>query len=109
MTVRGSERTFNLIVVHCVVEYERTNDGANQTMMGLFSGLYQWKVLNMPSHFVLGVIQDDKDFFQVVAAAWRNGHINVYKIGGYILTSPIYAVRLCLVFRRVKKTRRELL
>ncbi|KAG8687462.1 hypothetical protein FRC11_007178 [Ceratobasidium sp. 423] len=98
----GKEDHAQLIIIHCVVEYKTTENGANQAMMGLVSGLYQKKALHMTHQFVFGVFQYATNSFQVVAAAWRGGNIQVYKVGKYSLVSPMHAVQLYLILRGIK-------
>ncbi|KAG8734129.1 hypothetical protein FRC11_011392 [Ceratobasidium sp. 423] len=103
----GTGQHKKLIVVHCVVEYKRTDSGANQVMMGLVSGLYQRRGLKMRNHFVFGVFQDNTDHLQVVAAAWRNDEIKVYSIGEYTLIDAITTVQFYLVIRGIKQLAHE--
>ncbi|CAE6430259.1 unnamed protein product [Rhizoctonia solani] len=79
----GTGEHRDLIVVHSVVGYKRTDSGANQTLMGLVSGLYQRRGLNMPNHFVFD------------------------KVGGYTMKDAITTVQFYLVIRGIKQFAHE--
>ncbi|KAJ1300536.1 hypothetical protein OPQ81_002192 [Rhizoctonia solani] len=100
----GAWTSVDMLVVHCIVDYDPTSGGANQGMMGLVSGLYQRKVLNQRDHFVFGVFQDNRSFVKVTAAIWRKDdpEIQVYLIGEYSLRCSIAIVQLYLVLRGIK-------
>ncbi|CAE6376300.1 unnamed protein product [Rhizoctonia solani] len=93
----------NLYVVHCVAEFKREEDGSNQGMMGMVSGLYQRAVLQMPGQFVFGVLHSEKVLFKVVAGIWQGDKIRLYEIGSYNLVDPIAALRFYLVVRGIQR------
>ncbi|CAE6482904.1 unnamed protein product [Rhizoctonia solani] len=96
-------RRVNLEVIHCITKFKRDGSGKNQALMGIVSGLYQKKVLNMAHQLVFGIFQHQKDFLQVVAGAWRDNRIHVYNVGSYSLSNPLHTVRLYLVLRGIRK------
>ncbi|CAE6531138.1 unnamed protein product [Rhizoctonia solani] len=87
LTAYGKEIHERLVIIHCLVGYKLWS--ANQVMMDLVSGLYQKNVLQMTDQFVFGVFQDDARYFVIVAAAWRDGNIRVYKIAEHSLRVSI--------------------
>ncbi|CUA67688.1 hypothetical protein RSOLAG22IIIB_13526 [Rhizoctonia solani] len=93
----------NLQVVHCVAEFKREDDGSNQAMMAMVSGLYQRAVLQMPGQFVFGVLHSEEVFFKVVAGIWQENKIRLYEIGLYSLAEPTEALQLYLVLRGIHR------
>ncbi|CUA69598.1 hypothetical protein RSOLAG22IIIB_03969 [Rhizoctonia solani] len=91
----------NLQVVDCVAEFKREDDGSNQGMMAMVSGLYQRAVLQMPGQFVFGVLHSEEVFFKVVAGIWQENKIQLYEIGSYSLADPTEALQLYLVLRGI--------
>ncbi|EUC55206.1 hypothetical protein RSOL_100900 [Rhizoctonia solani AG-3 Rhs1AP] len=96
-------RRANLEVIHCITKFKRGGSGKNQALMGIVSGLYQKKVLNVAHQLVFGIFQHQQDFLQVVAGAWRDNRIQVYNVGSYSLSNPVHTVRLYLVLRGIRK------
>ncbi|CAE6455391.1 hypothetical protein ACGC1H_005766 [Rhizoctonia solani] len=92
-----------LKVIHCVAEYKRDGGGTNQALMGIVSGLYQKKVLNIAHQLVFGVYHVSADILQVIAGAWQGGWIRVYKVGKYSLRDPMDAVQFYFVMREIRR------
>ncbi|KDN32966.1 hypothetical protein RSAG8_13945, partial [Rhizoctonia solani AG-8 WAC10335] len=92
-----------LMLVHCVVEFKRTDNGENQTKMGIASALYQKKVLGIESQFAFGIFQIQTDFLRVVVARWVGGKIRIYSVGTYSLRSPMSLLELYFVILGIRQ------
>ncbi|CUA77055.1 Peptidyl-glycine alpha-amidating monooxygenase [Rhizoctonia solani] len=95
--------TFQLILVHCVVEYEREGTGENQMKMGIVSALYQKKVLGIQQQFAFGIFQYSGDGLQVVAGIWEGDIIKLYHIGDYSLRDPVSLIEFHLLLLAIKR------
>ncbi|KAG8697978.1 hypothetical protein FRC11_014714, partial [Ceratobasidium sp. 423] len=92
-------------LVHCVSEYKREGSGANQAMMGIVSAMYQKKLLGL-KQFVFGIFQLQSGFIDVVAAAWQNDRITIYKVGCYSLSSSTRLIEFYLALQGINQLAR---
>ncbi|CAE6486803.1 unnamed protein product [Rhizoctonia solani] len=99
--------THRLILVHCVVEYEREGMGENQMKMGIVSALYQKRVLGIQQQFAFGIFQFSGVGLQVVAGIWEGDIIKLYQIGEYSLQDHVSLIEFHLLLLGMKRLAAE--
>ncbi|CAE7199320.1 unnamed protein product [Rhizoctonia solani] len=93
----------NLLLVHCVTEFRRVDNGENQMKLDMISALYQKKILGITNQFVFGVFQFDTDMLQINAGLWQDDKIKIYRVGTYSLQAPASLLEFVFALRGINQ------